>query len=110
MSRRSRIVHSPPPPVADALVRFGRNIRRARQARGLTQVQLAESAGLSRHTVARVEHGSPGTAMSAYLTVMSALGILGAADGLADPDRDSLAAPLDPASLPRRGVIPSSAR
>jgi len=36
---------------------LGDQIRQARQARGWAQQQLATAAGLSRPTVARVEHG-----------------------------------------------------
>lgn len=38
--------------------RFGRHIRSLRKARGLTQEQLAERAGLAPDTIRRLEHGS----------------------------------------------------
>jgi transcriptional regulator with XRE-family HTH domain len=38
----------------------GESVRRARQARGWTQVQLAEAAGLSPNYVARLERGELG--------------------------------------------------
>lgn len=41
----------------EAKVRFGRNLRAARKAMGLTQQKLAEAAGLDRSTVNQVETG-----------------------------------------------------
>lgn len=41
-------------------VAVGEGVRRARQARGWTQVQLAEAAGLSPNYVARLERGELG--------------------------------------------------
>lgn len=37
---------------------IGNNVRTARNARGWTQTQLAEQAGISRATIARIERGS----------------------------------------------------
>ena len=106
MSRRSQIVHSPPAPVADAVTRLGRNIRTARQNRGLTQAQLAEQVGISRSTLVYLEHGKPGAAIAIYLTVVSALGLLDSVNEIADPDSDLRGAGLDLARLPGRGRAP----
>jgi transcriptional regulator with XRE-family HTH domain len=55
--------------------RFGRQVRALRRARGLTQVQLADAAGLSEEWVRRVERGE-GTpsldAVEAFSSVLDA--------------------------------------
>ena len=45
-----------PEVVADELSKFGARIREFRKARGLTQHQLAESAGIDRKTINRIEN------------------------------------------------------
>ncbi|MBK5239492.1 MAG: helix-turn-helix transcriptional regulator [Actinomycetales bacterium] len=40
----------------DALLKFGTCVREFRKARGLTQHQLAESAGIDRKTINRIEN------------------------------------------------------
>jgi DNA-binding XRE family transcriptional regulator len=40
----------------DALTKFGAKVREFRKARGLTQHQLAETAGIDRKTVNRIEN------------------------------------------------------
>jgi transcriptional regulator with XRE-family HTH domain len=40
----------------ESLRAFGARIRQFRQARGLTQVELAESAGVDRKTISRIEN------------------------------------------------------
>jgi len=41
----------------DVIGKVGREVRRARSARGLTQAQLAHSAGVSRTTLSQLENG-----------------------------------------------------
>lgn len=84
----SRITHEPPAPVAEAVARLGRNIRWARERRGLTQIQLAEIVGISRRTQVKIEQGKPGTSLAVYLAVLSALGLLDSFEKVADPDSD----------------------
>ncbi len=52
MSRRSKITHSPPAEVEDALKRLGQNIRIARLRRRLRIQDVADRIGTSRFTVA----------------------------------------------------------
>lgn len=40
----------------DALTKFGAKVREFRKARGLTQHQLAETAGIDRKTINRIEN------------------------------------------------------
>lgn len=54
--------------------RLGNDLRRMRLARGLTQAQLAELAGMSREKVVRMEQGRDSIALRAYLILAHALG------------------------------------
>jgi DNA-binding XRE family transcriptional regulator len=45
-----------PDETGDALSKFGARVREFRKARGLTQHQLAESAGIDRKTINRIEN------------------------------------------------------
>lgn len=53
--------------------RLGKQIRTRRLNLGLTQLQLAELAGLTRHKVIAVEQGSLSVAVVAYAKALGAL-------------------------------------
>jgi len=55
------------------IVRLGKQIREKRINRGLTQVQLAELAGLTRHKVIAVEKGTLSVGMIAFARILAAL-------------------------------------
>ena len=57
------------------LHRLGGEIRARRKALGVNATSTAESAGISRVTLHRIEKGEPSVAMGAYLNVMAALGL-----------------------------------
>lgn len=57
------------------LLQLGERLRRIRIRQGLTTVQTAESAGLSRMTLRAVEAGEPTPSIGSYLRVMRALGV-----------------------------------
>jgi len=101
MANMSQINQAPPGAVAEALARLGRNIRTARLRRKLRIADVAERMGVSRYTVADVEHGKPGTSMAAYAGALWALGLLDALDELADPDRDEEGKTLERARTPK---------
>ncbi|PMC75092.1 MULTISPECIES: helix-turn-helix domain-containing protein [unclassified Brachybacterium] len=61
-----------PSPAAIAL---GAALRDARKQAGLTQLQLAELAGLSDRTVREIEKGSGSPGLAAVLTVADVLGM-----------------------------------
>ena len=65
-------------------------VRTARQARGLSQADLAERARISLPTLSRLERGHPGIALWAWLSVMEVLGLLGVFETLRDSTTDSL--------------------
>lgn len=58
----------------DAVARFGKKVRAARQARGWTQEELADRAGLAPVQVSRVERGVREVRLTTLLRLVSALG------------------------------------
>ena len=50
-------------------------VRRAREARGLTQKQLADLAGIGKTAIFDLEHGNPGVRLSTLLAVFAVLGL-----------------------------------
>jgi transcriptional regulator with XRE-family HTH domain len=70
--------------VANGQRRIGEELATWRRLRRLTAAQVADRAGLSRHTVMRLENGE-GASLESLLRIARALGVL-----------DSLVAALDP--------------
>jgi transcriptional regulator with XRE-family HTH domain len=57
------------------LLQLGQRLKRIRVRQGLTTVQTAENAGLSRMTLRAIEAGEPTPSIGSYLRVMRALGV-----------------------------------
>lgn len=91
-----------PTQVAHALELLGANITTARVRRGLRLADLAQKTGLAPGTLQRVERGSPTTAISAYFTVLWALGLEPEFSALAAPERDLEGMTLERARAPQR--------
>jgi transcriptional regulator with XRE-family HTH domain len=63
-------------PSADKILKeLGENLKLARKRRKLSEIQVAERAGIARSTLQLIEKGEPGVAMSAYLQVLFVLGL-----------------------------------
>ena len=77
-----------PAAVVRAARRLGDNIRTARTRRRLRQSDLARRAGITVPTLRRVEQGSLGTGMGAYLAALWAMGLEDQFAGLAAPASD----------------------
>ncbi len=60
---------------AEELAEIGKQIRAHRKALRVSAVTAAESAGISRVTLHRIERGTPSVTMGAYLNAMTALGL-----------------------------------
>ncbi len=58
-----------------ALAALGAQLRARRQEIGLSAVNTAEAAGMSRVTLHRIESGNPAVTIGAYLNVAAALGL-----------------------------------
>lgn len=93
---------SVPPPVTDRLERLGDRIRTARLRRSWSIAMLAGKAGINRNTLTAIEQGKPGTSIVALTSVLWALGLDGALESVADPDRDSHGKSLEAARRPKR--------
>lgn len=102
MPRQNLTPEVTPVAVVRAISRLGQNIARARIRRGLRQVDLAKKTGLAPGTIKRIEEGSPTTALSAYFTVLWALGLEREFEDLASPDRDEEGKTLELARQPKR--------
>ena len=59
----------------DALIKFGAKVREFRKARGLTQHQLAESAGIDRKTINRIENTRYSPTLTNVFAIAEALDI-----------------------------------
>lgn len=87
------------PPAARREVRaLGAGLREARLRRRLPMDLVAERAGTTRQTVARIEAGDPGVKIGTYAAVLQALGMLEGWGAVEDRTGARLA--LD--ELPRR--------
>jgi transcriptional regulator with XRE-family HTH domain len=102
MPRQNLTDDTTPLAVLRAINLLGRNIARARIRRGLRQADLAKKTGLAPGTLKRIEEGSPTTALSAYFTVLWALGLEREFENLGSPDRDEEGKTLEWARQPKR--------
>jgi transcriptional regulator with XRE-family HTH domain len=102
MPRQNLTHETMPLVVVRAVSRLGENVVRARVRRGLKQADLAKKTGLALGTLKRIEGGSPTTAISAYFTVLWALGLEREFENLGSPDRDEEGKTLELARQPKR--------
>jgi transcriptional regulator with XRE-family HTH domain len=77
-----------PARVVAAARRLGMRIQTARKRRHLRQEDLATHAGITVPTLRRVESGSLGTGLGAYVTTLWALGLEADLNEIADPNQD----------------------
>jgi transcriptional regulator with XRE-family HTH domain len=61
--------------VTERLAELGKQIRAHRKSLRVSAVAVAESAGMSRVTLHRIERGEPSVTMGAYVNAMTALGM-----------------------------------
>ena len=87
------------PGIDTMMATLGGHVRAARLARGDTQAVLAERAGVSRATVARLESGDQGVSAGHVLAALEAMGLARQMVDAVAPARDATA----PDRLPKRG-------
>ena len=92
------------PAPRDVLVHVGENLRRLRQAAGLSQTTLAEAAGISRRTVINLEAGEANISLSGLDRLAEALGAT-----FVDLVSAPAASPRRIEAVAWRGVRPESA-
>jgi transcriptional regulator with XRE-family HTH domain len=95
MPKQNLKAETVPVPVARALKTLGENVVIARRRRGMVPADLAKKTGLALGTVRRVESGNVTTAISAYFTVLWALGLEREFEQLGAPERDAEGLALD---------------
>jgi transcriptional regulator with XRE-family HTH domain len=98
----------PPLSVRQALVRLGDDLRKARLRRRLRMTVVAERAGISRETLAKIQKGDAGVSMGAYAAVIFALGLGVNWMHLADIVNDPTALVLESEQLPKRAREPKT--
>ena len=99
-------VNNLPIPALAALRKLGSDINDARRRRRITIALMAERAGISRATVARVEKGDPATSMGGYAAILFALGMLDRLRDLVDSMHDFTGRRLEDERLPKRIRLP----
>ena len=73
-----------------------------RKLRGLTQVQVADRAGVSRDTVLRLEDGTGNISVEKLLRILRALGVMDGVAGSVDPYATDLGRLRADEQLPKR--------
>ncbi|MBG0789923.1 MAG: helix-turn-helix transcriptional regulator [Desulfovibrionaceae bacterium] len=88
--------------VRSGLKNLGESLKKARLRRRLKMVTVADRAGISRETLAKIQKGDPGVSMGNYAAVIFALGLGTDWMGLADISEDKVGQALDEERIPRR--------
>lgn len=97
---------APTPAVRRALLLLGADLTAARLRRRLPAALVAERAGISRQTVAKIERGDAGVAIGAVAAVLLALGMLERLQQLAAPELDGVGMAMAAEQLPKRVRLP----
>ena len=95
-------VHPTPLPVKRALREVADDLTTWRKLRNLTQIQVAERAGVSRDTVARFERGDGGISFESLLRILRALGLLDVVPHALDPYESDVGRLRSDEQLPAR--------
>jgi transcriptional regulator with XRE-family HTH domain len=101
-SHPPRSSRKPPLPVSRALRDIGSAVTAWRKLRGMTQVQLADRAGISRHTVRRLENADGAISLENTLRILRALGVLDAVPQAIDPYQSDVGRLRSDEQLPQR--------
>ncbi len=91
-----------PPVLRRALRTLGEDVATWRKLRGLTQTQLADRAGISRDTLARLERADGGVSVENVMRVLRALGILEVFSHALDPYETDVGRLRSDENLPAR--------
>jgi DNA-binding XRE family transcriptional regulator len=91
-----------PIPITKALRKMGQDISEARRRRRIATELMAQRAGISRSTLAKIEKGDPATSMGNYASVLFVLGMTGRISDLVDANHDLTGRQIDEENLPKR--------
>lgn len=81
---------------------LGESLKNARIRRRLKMITVADRAGVSRETLAKIQRGDPGVSIGNYAAVIFALGLGTDWMNLADITEDKVGQNLDEERLPSR--------
>jgi transcriptional regulator with XRE-family HTH domain len=95
------VVHLPIP-VIKVLRKLGEDINTARRRRRITIKLMAERAGVSRATIAKIERGDSTTSIGGYAAVLFVLGMSDRLTELVDGTYDLIGRRLEDEKLPQR--------
>jgi transcriptional regulator with XRE-family HTH domain len=95
-----------PIPVQTALRDLGRDISEARRRRRITMELMAQRAGFSRITLAKIEKGDSGVSMGAYASVLFVLGMTDHLAQMVNVAHDVVGQELEEENLPKRIRMP----
>jgi transcriptional regulator with XRE-family HTH domain len=99
-----------PIPVARAMRKLGTDLGNARRRRRITAKLLAERAGVSPRTMAKIEKGDPSVTMASYASVLFSLGMVERLSDLVDSRHDVRGRELEDENLPKRVRVPKRKR
>jgi len=99
---RSRSSTELPPPVKKALKKLGSDINEARRRRGISTLDMAQKAKITRPLLYRVEKGDATVALGGYASVLFVLGMNKRVAEIADAAHDRLGLELGRKHLPKR--------
>jgi DNA-binding XRE family transcriptional regulator len=88
MTRRNRLLESPPYPVEQTLQQLGANLRLARTRRSMTVADAADRIGTGPRAVMDAERGKPATGMIVYAALLWLYDQLDQLSEVADPSND----------------------
>lgn len=97
MSRRNKLVESPPYPVEQSVRELGANLRRARIRRNMTVTDVAERIGTGPRAVMDAEKGKASTGIVVYAALLWLYDQLEQLSEVADPSNDTEGLTLDAA-------------
>jgi len=88
MVAKNKLLQAPPYPVAQALTRFGQNLRTARIRRNLTIEDVARKIGTGPRAVMDAEKGKVSTTAGVYAALLWAYDLLSPLSEVANPAKD----------------------
>ena len=91
-----------PMSVKNKLKKLGNDLNKARLRRRLKMEVIADRAGISKATLAKIQKGDPGVAIGSYVTVISAIGLGSDWLNFADIKNDKVGLLLDEKRIPMR--------
>ncbi|MDR1365664.1 MAG: helix-turn-helix transcriptional regulator [Holosporales bacterium] len=97
-------------PVKRALRKLSKDIKEARIRRNITIAMVAERAGVTAITVAKIEQGDPSVSFGTYATVIFILGMIDKLQNLLDLSGDIIGRQLAEEQLPKRVRLPKLLR